>query len=145
MLVAKSLLLAHIGWEFTQKVNSVILWLLLFPTVERVLKIRHSLLSSICFIHRAKCAYQSLCVSKSLFSSGADIDALCVAPRHVERSDFFSSFFEKLKGHDEIKDLRVNTSSHTCLSLCFDNVVNHLYISISGCGGCVCTSDQIQV
>ncbi|KAI4898033.1 hypothetical protein NFI96_019255 [Prochilodus magdalenae] len=39
-------------------------------------------------------------------TKGADIDALCVAPRHVERSDFFSSFFEKLKQHDEIKDLR---------------------------------------
>ncbi|KAA0717975.1 Poly(A) polymerase gamma [Triplophysa tibetana] len=39
-------------------------------------------------------------------TKGADIDALCVAPRHVERSDFFSSFFEKLKRHDEIKDLR---------------------------------------
>ncbi|XP_016392131.1 poly(A) polymerase gamma-like isoform X1 [Sinocyclocheilus rhinocerous] len=39
-------------------------------------------------------------------TKGADIDALCVAPRHVERTDFFSSFFEKLKQHDEIKDLR---------------------------------------
>ncbi|XP_051507140.1 poly(A) polymerase gamma isoform X1 [Myxocyprinus asiaticus] len=39
-------------------------------------------------------------------TKGADIDALCVAPRHVERIDFFSSFFEKLKQHDEIKDLR---------------------------------------
>lgn len=42
---------------------------------------------------------------------GADIDALCVAPRHVERTDFFSSFFENLKRHDEIKDLRVGTFS----------------------------------
>lgn len=39
-------------------------------------------------------------------TKGADIDALCVAPRHVERTDFFSSFFENLKRHDEIKDLR---------------------------------------
>ncbi|XP_041803303.1 poly(A) polymerase gamma isoform X3 [Chelmon rostratus] len=39
-------------------------------------------------------------------TKGADIDALCVAPRHVERSDFFQSFFEKLKQHEEIKDLR---------------------------------------
>lgn len=43
-----------------------------------------------------------------LFLPGADIDALCVAPRHVERSDFFQSFFEKLKQHEEIKDLRVS-------------------------------------
>lgn len=38
---------------------------------------------------------------------GADIDALCVAPRHVERSDFFTSFYEKLKQQEEVKDLRV--------------------------------------
>ncbi len=47
-------------------------------------------------------------VLKLLFLPGADIDALCVAPRHVERSDFFQSFFEKLKQHEEIKDLRVS-------------------------------------
>ncbi|XP_064411745.1 poly(A) polymerase gamma isoform X2 [Latimeria chalumnae] len=39
-------------------------------------------------------------------TKGADIDALCVAPRHVERSDFFQSFFEKLKQQEQIKDLR---------------------------------------
>ncbi|XP_072293259.1 poly(A) polymerase gamma [Eucyclogobius newberryi] len=39
-------------------------------------------------------------------TKGADIDALCVAPRHVERTDFFLSFFEKLKQLEEIKDLR---------------------------------------
>uniref|UniRef100_A0A8C2U1N3 Poly(A) polymerase n=1 Tax=Coturnix japonica TaxID=93934 RepID=A0A8C2U1N3_COTJA len=39
-------------------------------------------------------------------TKGADIDALCVAPRHVERSDFFQSFFEKLKQQEEIKNLR---------------------------------------
>lgn len=38
---------------------------------------------------------------------GADIDALCVAPRHVDRSDFFTSFYEKLKLQEEVKDLRV--------------------------------------
>uniref|UniRef100_A0AAR2KV13 polynucleotide adenylyltransferase n=1 Tax=Pygocentrus nattereri TaxID=42514 RepID=A0AAR2KV13_PYGNA len=48
-------------------------------------------------------------------TKGADIDALCVAPRHVERSDFFSSFFEKLKQHDEIRDLRVSTP---CFFMC---------------------------
>ncbi|KAI5705570.1 poly(A) polymerase type 3 [Diaphorina citri] len=37
---------------------------------------------------------------------GADIDALCVAPRHVDRADYFSSFFEKLKTVDEVTDLR---------------------------------------
>lgn len=39
---------------------------------------------------------------------GADIDALCVAPRHIDRSDYFSSFFEKLKQHPEVSDLRVS-------------------------------------
>lgn len=37
---------------------------------------------------------------------GADIDALCVAPRHIDRSDYFTSFFEKLKSHPEVTDLR---------------------------------------
>ncbi|NXD42303.1 PAPOG polymerase, partial [Copsychus sechellarum] len=36
----------------------------------------------------------------------SDIDALCVAPSHVERSDFFQSFFEKLKNQGEVKNLR---------------------------------------
>lgn len=40
--------------------------------------------------------------------SGADIDTLCVAPRHVDRSDFFSSFIELLKEQPEVKDLRVS-------------------------------------
>ncbi|XP_068257626.1 poly(A) polymerase gamma [Nyctibius grandis] len=39
-------------------------------------------------------------------TKGADIDAVCVAPRHVERSDFFQSFCEKLKHQEEIKNLR---------------------------------------
>lgn len=37
---------------------------------------------------------------------GADIDALCVAPRHVERTDYFSTFFDKLKTVPEVSDLR---------------------------------------
>lgn len=44
---------------------------------------------------------------------GADIDALCVAPRHIDRSDYFTSFFEKLKSHPDVTDLRV---SHTTLN-----------------------------
>ncbi|XP_064002137.1 poly(A) polymerase gamma isoform X2 [Pogoniulus pusillus] len=39
-------------------------------------------------------------------TKGADIDALCVAPRHVERSDFFQSFVDKLKQQEAIKNLR---------------------------------------
>ncbi|KAK3092703.1 hypothetical protein FSP39_006186 [Pinctada imbricata] len=39
-------------------------------------------------------------------TKGADIDTLCVVPRHVDRSDFFSSFYELLKNHPDVKDLR---------------------------------------
>ncbi|KAH7722431.1 poly(A) polymerase gamma-like protein [Aphelenchoides avenae] len=36
---------------------------------------------------------------------GADIDSLCVAPRHVDRSDFFGSFYEMLKEDDNASEL----------------------------------------
>ncbi|XP_076463451.1 poly(A) polymerase beta-like [Babylonia areolata] len=39
-------------------------------------------------------------------TKGADIDTLCVAPRHVERSDFFKSFVELMKNQIEVKELR---------------------------------------
>ncbi|XP_063299817.1 poly(A) polymerase gamma isoform X2 [Pelobates fuscus] len=39
-------------------------------------------------------------------TKGADIDALCVSPRHVDRADFFQSFVEKLKHVDGVKNLR---------------------------------------
>ena len=39
---------------------------------------------------------------------GSDIDALCVVPRHIERTEFFTSFYEILKSQPEIKDLRVS-------------------------------------
>lgn len=37
---------------------------------------------------------------------GADIDALCVAPRNIERTDYFMSFFEMLKNQPEVTDCR---------------------------------------
>lgn len=37
---------------------------------------------------------------------GADIDALCVVPRHIQRSDYFISFFDLLKQQKEVCDLR---------------------------------------
>ncbi|CAH1119791.1 unnamed protein product [Phaedon cochleariae] len=39
-------------------------------------------------------------------NKGADIDALCVAPRHIYRTDFFTSFYDLLKAQPEVKDLR---------------------------------------
>ncbi|KAK3873200.1 hypothetical protein Pcinc_021769 [Petrolisthes cinctipes] len=38
--------------------------------------------------------------------SGADIDALCVAPRHIERTDYFSSFYELLRNQPEVTEMR---------------------------------------
>ncbi|KAE8586372.1 hypothetical protein XENTR_v10021648 [Xenopus tropicalis] len=56
-------------------------------------------------------------------TKGADIDALCVAPRHVDRSDFFSSFYEKLKQQEEVKDLRsVEEAFVPVIKLCFDGI-----------------------
>uniref|UniRef100_A0A182Y4L3 Poly(A) polymerase n=1 Tax=Anopheles stephensi TaxID=30069 RepID=A0A182Y4L3_ANOST len=37
---------------------------------------------------------------------GADIDALCVAPRNIERADYFGSFFDLLKQQPEVTECR---------------------------------------
>lgn len=42
-------------------------------------------------------------------SKGADIDTLCVAPRHVDRTDFFTSFFDLVMEQPEVTELRVST------------------------------------
>lgn len=39
-------------------------------------------------------------------SKGADIDALCVAPRNIERADYFSSFLDLLKAQPEVTECR---------------------------------------
>ena len=36
----------------------------------------------------------------------ADIDALCVAPRHIHREDYFDSFFNVLQQQPEVTELR---------------------------------------
>lgn len=36
---------------------------------------------------------------------GSDIDTLCVAPNHIERSDFFTSLYHRLEQHPEITKL----------------------------------------
>jgi poly(A) polymerase len=54
---------------------------------------------------------------------GADIDALCVAPRHVDRSDYFSSFFELLKVQPEVSELRaVEDAFVPVIKMQFDGV-----------------------
>lgn len=40
-------------------------------------------------------------------TKGADIDTLLVAPRHVDRNDFFGTFYETLKNNEDVKELRV--------------------------------------
>jgi poly(A) polymerase len=40
-------------------------------------------------------------------SQGGDIDTLCIAPRHIDRSDFFSSFAELLKRQPEVTKFMV--------------------------------------
>ena len=40
--------------------------------------------------------------------SGADIDTLLVAPRHIERGDFFSSFKELLDNTPNVSNIRVS-------------------------------------
>ena len=40
-------------------------------------------------------------------SQGGDIDTLCIAPRHIDRNDFFTSFAEILKKQPEIKKFMV--------------------------------------
>ncbi|XP_074541935.1 poly(A) polymerase type 3-like [Halichoeres trimaculatus] len=39
-------------------------------------------------------------------AKGSDIDILCVGPGFLQRKDFFTSFYEKLKAHKDVKDLR---------------------------------------
>lgn len=94
-LVEKSAHLVHTDLVFTLKVKKGTLntYLLLFTGISVSTIIPLLLKLTIFHLH---------------LSLGADIDTLCVAPRHVDRSDFFSSFFEILKNTPEVKDLRVS-------------------------------------
>ncbi|VDM97987.1 unnamed protein product [Thelazia callipaeda] len=42
----------------------------------------------------------------NVHTRGADIDSLCVAPRHVNRNDFFTSFYEMLAEDPNVAELR---------------------------------------
>ncbi|XP_064484839.1 poly(A) polymerase beta-like isoform X2 [Ornithodoros turicata] len=56
-------------------------------------------------------------------TKGADIDTLCVAPRHIERSDFFSSFVDLLRQQEEVKDLRaVEEAFVPVIKMTFDGI-----------------------
>jgi len=56
-----------------------------------------------------------------VIDSGADIDTLCVAPRHVDRSEFFSSFFEQLKKEPGVRELRVGISDMMSTAKCYQH------------------------
>ena len=56
-------------------------------------------------------------------SVGGDIDTLCIAPRHIDRSDFFTSFAELLKRQPEIEKFMVKFPDYLSLMFCFEKVV----------------------
>ena len=54
---------------------------------------------------------------------GDDIDMLCVAPRHIDRSDFFRDFYATLERHPHIDGLhKVENAFVPVIKLKFDNV-----------------------
>lgn len=54
---------------------------------------------------------------------GADIDALCVVPRNIERADYFASFFEMLKKRAEVKECRAVEEAYVPLiKMNFDGI-----------------------
>lgn len=65
-------------------------------------------------------------------NKGADIDALCVAPRHIDRSDYFTSFFELLKQQLEVTDLRAVEEAYVpVIKMNFDGIeIDMLFVRL---------------
>lgn len=61
-------------------------------------------------------------------NKGADIDALCVAPRHVDRVDYFTSFVDLLKKQPEVTELRVSLSYLKWWPVSLTDVYLFLYV-----------------
>ena len=56
-------------------------------------------------------------------NKGADIDTLCVAPRHILREDYFSTFLELLRQREEVTELRAVPDAYVpVIKLCFDGI-----------------------
>lgn len=54
---------------------------------------------------------------------GADIDVLCVVPRHVSRKDFFTIFYEELCNDERVKEIsKVEDAYVPIISLNFDEI-----------------------
>ena len=68
-----------------------------------------------------KCLHLNL-TDQEYIQKTANIDALCVAPRHVDRSDFFTSFYDKLKLQEEVKDLRAVEEAFVPVTKLFDGI-----------------------
>ncbi|XP_053696856.1 poly(A) polymerase type 3-like [Sabethes cyaneus] len=57
------------------------------------------------------------------YDKNADIDAICVAPRNVERADYFGSFFELLKRQPEVIGCRtVKSTTVPIIEMKFDGI-----------------------
>ncbi len=48
---------------------------------------------------------------------GADIDTLCVTPKHIQREDFFEDMYEALKKRPEVTNLTVKILIYIILIL----------------------------
>ena len=61
--------------------------------------------------------------------TGADIDALLVCPRNIDRKDFFDSFGQVLSALPEVKDLRVCPPNRNtcCVFYCSAPPNRHIY------------------
>ncbi|ESN90846.1 hypothetical protein HELRODRAFT_90755, partial [Helobdella robusta] len=56
-------------------------------------------------------------------AKGADIDLLCVVPRHIERNDFFSSFTDILRGEPSIKNMKsIEDAFVPVIKMTFDGI-----------------------
>eukprot|EP00736_Rhodelphis_marinus_P004647 Rmarinus@m.16806 len=54
---------------------------------------------------------------------GADIDTLCVGPRHLEREDFFGGLYEKLKARRKVTELHAVPDAYVpVIKMCYDGV-----------------------
>lgn len=54
---------------------------------------------------------------------GADIDALCVAPRNIDRSDYFGSFLDILKTHPDVTECRAVEGAYVpVIKMNFDGI-----------------------
>ena len=69
------------------------------------------------------CVYTFGSYRLGVHNKGADIDALCVVPRHILREDYFSSFYDILKAQEEVTDLRAVPDAFVpVIKMAFDGI-----------------------